>query len=271
MSVQTISKQSHHSPINISKDAWWGDEGRFVSETEYWAEYYEGHDANYEWNNGYLEAKPMASTIEFAMYLWFIKLVDQYLTVQPIGTTTGLETGFNLTLPHKKTIRKPDFGVVLHRNPIALEEQDRRYHGIFDLCIEAVSASSRHEIERDTVDKYEEYRLAGVQEYYILDERGKETAFLHNVGGQFQPIQPLEGVIRSTILPGFQFRVDDLYQRPTLIDLATDEVYQGYILPEYQRERQQRQAAQAEAETERQAKEKLAAKLRELGIDPTTV
>ena len=56
-------------------------------------------------------------------------------------------------------------------------------------------------------------------------------------------------VIRSTILPGFQFRVRDLYDLPSLETLARDAVYETYILLYYQ-------AALAQAELERQRAEK---------------
>lgn len=269
----------------------------WVSNSVYWQAYYDHPHENYEWNNGQLEVKPMSSVVEFELYLWFMQLLNAYLTVQPVGQIVGLETGFEMLLPHKSSVRKPDIAFVHQNNPIPLLDTARRYEGIFDLCVESVSASSRKEIERDTVDKRQEYALAGVQEYYILDERGIETAFLRNVGGRFQPLPEVSGIIRSTLLSGFQFRRRDLSSRPSLERLALDTVYQGYVLLSYQQERQQREMAQRqreqaqhEAQTERQqrelaqreaqqaqheaeearsAKEKLAAKLRELGIDPT--
>ncbi len=38
-----------------------------------------------------------------------------------------------------------------------------------------------------------------------------------------------DGVIRSRVLPGFQFRWDDLLQRLDIEELALDEVYSGYV------------------------------------------
>lgn len=83
-----------------------------------------------------------------------------------------------------------------------------------------------------------------MSESYILDDSGMEMAFLQNVNGVYQPIQAVKGVIRSSVLPGFQFRVDDLYRRPKLISLALDPVYQAFMLPEYQAERQAKELAQ---------------------------
>ena len=43
---------------------------RRVSETEYWENYYENSDHHYEWNNGYLEEKPMPDHVSYLMYDW---------------------------------------------------------------------------------------------------------------------------------------------------------------------------------------------------------
>jgi hypothetical protein len=75
-------------------------------------------------------------------------------------------------------------------------------------------------------------------------------------------LPPVQGdIIQSTVLPGFQFRLSDLTQQPSLIEMAADEVYQAFVLPEYQIEKQR-------AEQERQRAERLVAKLKALGISP---
>lgn len=149
----------------------------------------------------------------------------------------------------------------MNDNPIPLADKDHKYQGIFDLCIESLSDSGSKEIKRDTVTKKSEYALAGVTEYYILDETGQHTAFyVLRQPGVYRSLRPTaEGVIRSTGLPGFQFRLTDLYHRPRLATLADDPVYQGFILPEYQ-------AAKKQVKQEQERAERYAAKLKELGI-----
>ncbi len=264
----------------VKEDEPCSEHGKFVSEELYWQEYYTHPDFNYEWNDGYLEEKPMSNYVESTMYAWFLDILRRFLTVQPIARLTLLEIGVYMALPHKISIRKPDLGVVLNRNPTALGDYDCSYHGTFDLCVESISNTTRHEIERDTVVKLGEYEAAGVQEYYILDQQRENMAFLQNVGGIYRPIRPIGGVIRSTVLAGFQFRIEDLYRQPSLIELAMDPIYQKFVIPEYQAERQEkiiallyaeqeRQRAEKErqrADYERQEKERLIAKLKELGI-----
>jgi Uma2 family endonuclease len=268
------------------------EDGMFVSEELYWEEYYDHPDFNYEWNNGYLEEKPVADYSKVKMYCWFSDVLRGYLRVHPVAKFTALEMGARLPLPHKTAIRKPDLGLVLNSNLIPLKDDDRTYHGIYDLCVESLSDSNKHAIERDTVQKWGEYEAVGIQEYYILDDHGVETTFLENVGGIYLPITQVNGIVHSKVLSGFQFRVNDLYRQPGLIELTDDPVYQGFILLEHQaekrraeqesrraeresrraeRERQARVLAQHQVKQERQVKERLAAKLRELGIDPDRI
>jgi Uma2 family endonuclease len=256
------------------------EDGLHVSEEEYWETYYEHPDFSYEWNNGVLEVKPMAEVIDALLYRWFYLLLSSHLDAHPIATMLNLEIGFRLVLPEKVTIRKPDLFVVRNDNPTPVHEHDCTFRGICDLCIEFVSDSTRKEIERDTKVKKQEYAGVKVPEYFILDADRRHTAFYRLKGvEQYETIDAgPEGVIRSEVLPGFQFRIADLYRRPSLMELVKDEVYRSYVLLEYQQERtraeQERTRAEQEharAEQERTRAERLAAKLRELGIDEETL
>jgi Uma2 family endonuclease len=254
------------------------EDGRIVSEAEYWAEYYSHPDFSYEWNNGRLEEKPVSDFAQFRLYVWFLSLLKDYLHVHPIARMIGLETGFRLALPTKTTIRKPDLGVVLNSNPTPLGDKDRSYHGIFDLCIESLSDSSKKDVERDTVVKKLEYAAAGVSEYYILDESQGETAFYQLRKGVYVPLPKTGGVIRSHVLPGFQFRLADLLQLPEPPAMIDDPIYQGFVSPYLRAERIRAEQAETRAEQaeslllrERMLAERYAAQLRALGIPPDTL
>jgi len=219
------------------------DDGRYVSKAEYWATYYDHADASYEWNDGYLEAKPLPNQIQYNLYLWFLLLLKQYLQVYQNGWLMGLETGFSMTVPDlklpgrlKETVRKPDIAVIRHNNPIPWGEWERSYGGICDLCVEALSDSHKVDIERDTKIKKAEYEFAGVQEYYILDPSDEYMRFYERTAtGIYVAMTPdALGVLHSNVLPGFQFRLRDLHRKPSLEALALDEVYHGYVLLEYQ-------------------------------------
>jgi len=250
----------------------WSETGLSVSEEEYWEKYYNHPDFQYEWNNGILEEKPMADYQSSKVYRWFVLLLEEYLKAFPIAKSIYLEIGFRMALPEKTAIRKPDMALILHSNPIAIGDEDCTYNGIFDLCIEFLSDSKPQEVERDTIVKKAEYCQARIKEYFILDRKGKETAFYRlNERGGYSPIPQTGGVIRSEVLLGFQFRIEDLYTQPPLHERIEDNVYKAFILQEYQAEHQRAEAEYQRAEAERQEKLKFAAKLRELGIDPESL
>ena len=253
-----------------------------IPEDVYWEEYYELSDIHYEWNDGLLEEKPVSDYKAYLMFLWFVELLHHFLTVYPIGKMIGLEMGFRLQLPHKVTIRKPDTGIILNTNPFEINESDNRYSGTVDLCIEILSDSNRKNIERDTKVKKEEYCLGGVQEYFILDGKMKQTVFYHRLkSGKYAENRPVKGILKSRILPGFQFRIADLVNRPSLEEMSKDKIYKNFILPFYQaekqkaeqarekaeQERQRADVAEQKAEQERQRANALSAKLKSLGIE----
>jgi len=272
--------ETNHTAPHADRNGHGGDElrsehGKAVSEEVYWAEYYSHPHFSYEWNNGILEERPKPNVVEWNMYKWFLLLLDEFLRIHPIATTMALGTAFRLTKPHGAAIRKPDLGVILNSNHIPLERDDRSYHGIFDICIESLSDGSQEDIDRDVIVKRNQYEIAGVREYFILDDGDTYMAFYYRTPqGFFAPIPPLPGgIIRSTVLPGFQFRMADLHRQPALVELVDDPIYQSFIMPEYQaattraqQESQRAQQAEAAFLAEQQRSAQLATRLRSLGI-----
>ncbi len=273
-------------------------DGMAVAEAEYWRDYYLGHDVTYEWNAGVLEEKGVSDYLTFRVFDWLIRLLAEFLQTHPIADRVALEMGFRLVLPQKVVIRRPDYGVVRHDNPVRLAGPVQSYRGIFDLCIEGVSTSSRAMEERDTVVKKAEYAAGGVREYYLLHHEPRLRGFYRlNARGVYEPLpEGPEGIVRSAVLPGFQWRLRDLDRQPRFETLIEDAVYAGFVLPRLQQERQradqerqradrERQRAEREhqlAERERQRAEQaersveqerarvalLAQRLRALGVDP---
>jgi Uma2 family endonuclease len=258
-----------------------------VSEAEYWEKYYNSSDVVYEWNNGYLEEKAMSDFSTILVYDWFLELLGYFLKSHPIGKKTFLEMGFRLNLPGETDIRKPDLAVVLNDNPEPILPDDKTYQGIFDFCVEVLSDSTAEIKKRDTVTKKKEYAMCGVKEYYILDARREQTQF-YRLGkkGVYIPIKPVKGdIIKSKVLPGFQFRISDLFRKPTIEEMISDKVYQDFVLPSYTQEKLARKAAElarkaeklarkAEERTRKKAEQRakqLAEKLRALGVDPDKI
>jgi len=224
-----------------------------ISEAIYWSEYYEkqydesGNPVSYEWNNGYLEVKPVPDYLTYLIHDWFLNLLRQYLQHHGGAKYISLETGGKFTASKSESvIRKPDLGVVLDSNPIPLSDDNRRYKGLFDMCIETLSTSRRSEIERDTVQKKREYQAAGVQEYLILAREEQYCQYYQlNRQGVYEPApRDQDGLVRSRILSGFQWRMQDLYSQPDELEMVNNPVYQNFVSLAYQREKQARLEAE---------------------------
>ena len=108
------SVNNHSSPRRLPPSS---KEPLVVSEAEYWRVYYEHPDGQYERNNGLLEEKPMPDFLSISLYQWFFRLLEEYLTVFPIGGMMALEMGFRLEWGNNQ--------VSIHKKEKALAEVER--------------------------------------------------------------------------------------------------------------------------------------------------
>ena len=253
---------------------WAPADGLRVTLEEYWEKWYERPhphiDVSYEWNNGILEAKPSSNYPQTKQYRWFIGLLDCYLEVNPTAKILCLETGAYMSVPDEKmpsgkweVVFKPDIGVILDDNPAPWGEiEQRSYAGICDMIVDQLSDSTSAEVRRDTEEKKEGYARAGVKEYIILDPKDRNMHFYRlDAAGSYAEIEPDgEGIICSQVLPGLQFRREDLLRQPPRTELARDEIYARYVIPDLQvaetraeqeEARANSEALRAEAEAER--------------------
>lgn len=197
------------------------EHGRPVSEDEYWKTYYNyvgKSDFRYEWNNGYLEEIPGRTYAAVKMQMWLDGILYYFISEAGNRTVQHVimrKIGFRLALSDKVAIRKPASAVISDENPVKLQGSDSVYSGIFDICIDTVSDISDETVRQDTVIKKDKYEAAGVREYYLLDAEKRHTAF-YRLGsrGRYEHIRP-DGndIISSDVLPGFHFRVSDLYRQ----------------------------------------------------------
>jgi len=222
----------------------------FVSESEYWNHYYHDKDTRYEWNNGRLEVKIMPTHISIVCVNFLLECFQQYLKYNPIATLITYDHGFSIKSGNTKQIRRPDYAIILKSNPIQMEPDDHSYAGTYDICIELLSGTKKDYITKDTVTRKKEYARAGVSEYYIIDiDKKKHTTFYRlDQYGRYVKIKPKNGIIQSTILPGFQFRLNDIYRHPDLEELIEDDVYKHYVLLDFQNEKRAKEKERLEKE-----------------------
>jgi Uma2 family endonuclease len=121
---------------------------------------------------------------------------------------------------------------------------------------------------KEMANKLEFYDQYGVEEYYLYDPDRIELKGWIRSGGKLQPIEEMSGWISPNLRIRFEIKQEDLDifgpdGERFLSTIELDQKYQN----ELQLERQQVAVERKRAETERQRAEKLAAKLRELGVE----
>jgi Uma2 family endonuclease len=107
--------------------------------------------------------------------------------------------------------REPDLLFVAEEHSERLKEN--YLDGPADLVIEITSPESRL---RDRGEKFAEYELGGVKEYWLIDPERKEVDFYRlDERGRYRLTEPdREGIYRSIVLPGFWLKADWLWQEP---------------------------------------------------------
>jgi len=117
-------------------------------------------------------------------------------------------------------IREPDLMFIATANLSRVRHE--ALDGPADLVIEVVSEES---VARDYDEKFSEYEVAGVQEYWIIDPRpNRERAafYQRDANGHFQPVRTGENnTYQSSVLPGFRLNLDWLWQTDSEPDVLT--------------------------------------------------
>jgi Uma2 family endonuclease len=119
------------------------------------------------------------------------------------------------------------------------------------------------------------YQVYGVEEYYLYDPEGNDlSGWCRSEDGLLDSIEAMGGWVSPRL--GIRFEMGEelqLYRPDGALFLSFDEVSERLELAEQraEEERQRLESAEQRVEEERQRADRLAAKLRELGIDPETV
>ena len=73
--------------------------------------------------------------------------------------------------------------------------------GVPDLLVEVFSPKTRH---RDQLTKFRLYERFGVRQYWMIDPIARTVTAFTLVDGRYEPIPEVDGVIRSTVIPGLE-------------------------------------------------------------------
>ena len=162
-----------------------------------------------EWVNGEVLMLTPASNRHQDLVRFMIQVLGIYVEVKGLGVVRPAP--FQMKTGPDLPGREPDLLFVAKEHLGRLKENF--LDGPADLVIEINSPESRL---RDRGEKFAEYELGGVREYWLIDPDRKEADFyLLDERGRFRLREAdAEGVYHSVVLPGFWLKVAWLWQDP---------------------------------------------------------
>jgi Uma2 family endonuclease len=130
---------------------------------------------------------------------FLIQLLGLYLLERPYGEMVGPEFQVRLRTGLR---RVPDLAYLSKER--AHLRMRSRVEGAPDAVWEIVSQDS---IERDRRDKFLEYQLLGVREYWLIDPLAQAVeAYCLGADGAFERVGQEDGKLSSRVIPGFWLR-----------------------------------------------------------------
>ena len=166
-------------------------------------------DAWAEWVDGEVVMVSPVSERHQDLAGWLLVILRSYCEAKGIGKVIPAPFQVRLLTPPRG--REPDLLFVAQEHRDRLRET--YLEGPADLVIEIVSSESRL---RDRGEKFAEYEIAGVREYWLLDpERQRADWYRLDPEGRYRLAEAdPTGVYHSEVIPGFWILVQSLWQVP---------------------------------------------------------
>ncbi|GBC96409.1 hypothetical protein HRbin16_02212 [bacterium HR16] len=164
-----------------------------------------------EWVDGEVVYLSPASLGHQLVSDWLLRYISAFLDKNAMGIVVSAP--FQMRLLRSERGREPDLIFVANQNLHRLH--DTYLEGGADLVVEITSPES---LLRDRGEKYAEYELEGIPEYWIVDpDERRVDFFVLGADGRYERRhEDAEGVYHSEVLRGFKLPVRWLWERPPL-------------------------------------------------------
>jgi Uma2 family endonuclease len=162
-----------------------------------------------EWVDGRVIMVSPASRRHQDLADFLTSILRIYIESRGLGVV--LSAPFLMRLPNIPSGREPDLLFVATAHVDRLKET--YLDGPADLVVEIVSPESRL---RDRGEKFAEYELGGVREYWMIAPDIRRADFYQlDSEGRYRLVEPeAGGRYRSAVLTGFWLRIEWLWQEP---------------------------------------------------------
>jgi Uma2 family endonuclease len=176
------------------------DHGRKMSLKDFeFVETQEGY--HYELSRGYITVSQVANYIHAMIVSLIRDSLGTYKTLNPTRIHLILNSmECKLVSPEWESERHPDLAVYLTK-PKGPKDRTLWRRWLPELAIEVVSERS---VDRDYIDKRQEYWDLGIKEYWIVDAKRAQVVVLRRGKSDWieKRVGP-DGVVTTKLLPGF--------------------------------------------------------------------
>lgn len=175
-------------------------------------------DTHAEWVDGKVILKMPVSVRHQDENRYLLKLLAAWIEdYHQLGRVYHPPLQVKLNLPDgRQRSREPDIVVILNDRLPQLTEQ--YFDGAPNLIVEILSPNTR---AIDRSEKFTEYEVAGVPEYWIIDPDREYAEFwqLDATGAYRAAFTGSEGVYRSREVAGFWIQVEWLWKHPSIFEV----------------------------------------------------
>jgi Uma2 family endonuclease len=169
-----------------------------------------------EWVNGEVVMMAAVSGEHDDICVFLLSVMNPYVQAKKLGIMRNepfqMKTGPDLPG------RAPDLMFIANENTHRL--QKLHLEGPADLVVEVISPGT---VGIDRGDKFTEYELGGVKEYWLVDPLRKQAEFYQRGDDGIFRLMPIEtGVFKSAVLNGLWLKVEWLWHRPEVLTVLKE-------------------------------------------------
>ena len=169
-----------------------------------------------EWVNGKIERYSSASDAHQDLAGWLTSVLRIYVEANKLGIIRSAP--FQMKTGPDLPGREPDIIFLSDENRNKLKKT--YLDGPADVVIEIISEES---LLRDRGEKFAEYEIGGVKEYWILDPETKRADFFILKEGRYERrVEDAHGIYHSEIIEGLWLKVAWLWNLPPVLDVLRE-------------------------------------------------
>jgi Uma2 family endonuclease len=166
-------------------------------------------DIHAEWIEGKVQLMSPPSTRHQDIVVFLVTLLNIYISGRNLGKV--MTAPYQMRLHEPPRGREPDILFVAQANLGRITKQ--YLDGPADLVVEVISPESSG---RDRGEKFYEYEMVGVREYWLIDPQREQVEFyqLDEQGHYTLALGGHTGAYTSLVIPGLTLDVEWLWQDP---------------------------------------------------------